>query len=43
MYNEQETAREEFQKESEQVNAEVKKDQQKPDLTKVEKPEILDI
>lgn len=42
MCNEQE-AKEQFQKESEQVNQEMRKDQQKPDLTKVEKPEILDI
>lgn len=43
MCTEQETKKQEFQKESEQVNNEINKDQQKPDLTKVEKPEILDI
>ena len=46
MCKEQETnndIRENFQKESEQVNKELKKEWQKPDIIKVEKPEILNI
>lgn len=46
MCKEQETTKgtqENFQKESEQVNEEFKKEWQKPDIIKVEKPEILNI